>query len=279
MKILSLIVLMSLLVVGCQTAAPTNTPPPTAQSTEATATAAMNEVPVVVQNILSQSLVSQAVESGKFVSYTDTLSQELIETGTPQVIFFHANWCSWCREREKEILENISALPDNTKILKADFDKEIDLRQKYSVTTQDTFIFVDEQGESTLKNGASLATIETFFVDQSVTPGEERPNGVGGYFEYDAETVAAFKDRKAYALFFHASWCPPCRALDKAIRENLTTLPKNTNIFKVDYDNSTELKKLYGINRQDTFVFFDKAGNPVEVKSGVTLDDITAYFQ
>lgn len=271
LKSLSLMLFVSLVAVGCQSIPP--------NSNQSSNSATIREASVAAQNILSQSLVTNALESGKFVAYTDALAQTLAETASPHVIFFHANWCSWCREREKEILENIEALPENTKILKADFDEALDLRTKYGVTTQDTFIFVDSQGQPTLKNGASLTTIETFFVDQTVIPGEERPNGIGGYFEYNADTIASFKDRKAYALFFHASWCPPCRALDKAIKENLTNLPKNTNIFKVDYDNSAELKKLYGVNRQDTFVFFDKAGNPVKVQSGVKLDDITAYFQ
>jgi len=267
------LVLTTLLIVGCShDQSPSDATPPAETSREAEI---QTDSALAVQNILSQSLAEKAAASGKFVSYE---GQDL--AGTPHVVFFHANWCSWCRQREQEILENIDALPANTKILKANFDEEKELRKKYGVTTKDTFIFVDGTGEFTLKNGASVSTIETFFVDQTVTPGEERPDGLGGYFDYDPAVVETFKGNKPYAFFFHASWCPTCVATDKLIKENLATLPKNTNVFKIDYDSNKDLRKEFSVLRQDTFVFFDKDGNPVgSPRNGVGLAELTEYFQ
>ena len=272
-----LLVLMSLLIVGCtQTDTTTTNEVPASEVVVSREAEIESEASLAVQNILSQSLAEKAAASGKFVSYDANQNVD----GLPHVVFFHANWCSWCRKREQEILENLDALPANTKILKANFDEEKELRKKYGVTTKDTFIFVDADGEFTLKNGASISTIETFFVEQTVTPGEERPNGLGGYFDYDPTVVDTFKGNKPYAFFFHASWCPTCVATDKLIKENLATLPKDTNVFKIDYDSNQDLRKEFSVLRQDTFVFFDKQGEPVgSPRNGVGLAELTEYFQ
>lgn len=60
-------------------------------------------------------------------------------------------------------------------------------------------------------------------------------------------------------LFFHADWCPSCRAADAGIWSD--TIPANLSILKVDYDNSDQLKKKYEILSQHTFVQVDKNGN------------------
>lgn len=75
------------------------------------------------------------------------------------VIFFYANWCTTCRGHEKSILENIEDLPEGLTILKADFDTETELKKKYGVRFQHSFVQVDENGEM-LKGWLSGQTIE-----------------------------------------------------------------------------------------------------------------------
>lgn len=69
-------------------------------------------------------------------------------------------------------------------------------------------------------------------------------------------------------LFFKAPWCPTCRALDKDIMANLGSIPENTSILTVDYDNSTALKQKYGVTYQHTFVQVDTEGNQIAKWSG-----------
>src|SRR5687767_13028894 len=54
---------------------------------------------------------------------------------------------------------------------------------------------------------------------------------VGTYQPYSQQ---AFNDSTAQhkILFFHAEWCPQCRALEKSIEQN--GVPANVAIFKVD---------------------------------------------
>jgi len=69
-------------------------------------------------------------------------------------------------------------------------------------------------------------------------------------------------------LFFHATWCPSCRALDSEITSNLTEIPENLNIFKVNYDSETDLKKKFAVTTQHTLVQIDSAGNEITKWTG-----------
>jgi len=76
-------------------------------------------------------------------------------------------------------------------------------------------------------------------------------------------------------LFFHASWCPTCKATEENLNADPTGIPAGLTIVKVDYDNSDELKQQYGITTQHTFVQVDAEGNELAKWTGtLTADDI-----
>lgn len=85
----------------------------------------------------------------------------------------------------------------------------------------------------------------------------------GSYEVYDPAKLAKAKDGKVL-LFFRASWCPSCKALDGDIRANLNNIPKDVTILDVDYDKYTDLKKKYGVVMQHTIVQVDEQGNQIE---------------
>ena len=60
------------------------------------------------------------------------------------ILFFHAVWCSSC----KAILADFAKqwAPQDVLILKVDYDKNLELRKKYNVVTQTTFVLVDKDG-------------------------------------------------------------------------------------------------------------------------------------
>lgn len=89
------------------------------------------------------------------------------------------------------------------------------------------------------------------------TPAAAAPTTApGAYVEYTDGAIEATAGAKA--LFFHASWCPQCRALD----DDLTArgVPDGLTVFKVDYDARTDLRQTYGVTLQTTVVFVDDAG-------------------
>lgn len=89
----------------------------------------------------------------------------------------------------------------------------------------------------------------------------------GSYEAYSPEKLAWANDGKV-VLFFKASWCPTCRAVDADIKANLSNIPEGTHILTIDYDNSTDLKKKYGVTYQHTFVEVDSSGNMLAKWSG-----------
>ena len=72
-------------------------------------------------------------------------AEALAEPGyETRVIFFHASWCPECRAFEQSI--EAGPIPDGVQILKADYDTESELKDKYDVSIQTTFVKVDENG-------------------------------------------------------------------------------------------------------------------------------------
>jgi thiol-disulfide isomerase/thioredoxin len=86
----------------------------------------------------------------------------------------------------------------------------------------------------------------------------------GSYETYVANKVAAAASKGDVVLFFRASWCPTCRALDADIRSHMDDIPAGLTILDVDYDNSGELKEKYGVTHQHTLVQVDAQGNLVK---------------
>jgi thiol-disulfide isomerase/thioredoxin len=62
---------------------------------------------------------------------------------------------------------------------------------------------------------------------------------------------------KAYALHFHADWCPVCRAQSKVL-DALKADPKlDLRVFVVNYDKEKTLRKQFGVRTQSTLIAFN----------------------
>lgn len=83
----------------------------------------------------------------------------------------------------------------------------------------------------------------------------------GQYTEYSQAKLASSKSENY--LFFHAPWCPQCRAIESSINAG-GHIPDNVTIFKIDYDSNQELRKKYGVTLQTTFVEVDSEGNFID---------------
>jgi thiol-disulfide isomerase/thioredoxin len=82
----------------------------------------------------------------------------------------------------------------------------------------------------------------------------------GVYIDYEDGIIAETNGPKL--LFFHASWCPQCRALDADIKEK--GVPEGVTLIKVDYDSHQQLRQKYGVTIQTTVIRVDDKGNLVE---------------
>lgn len=77
-------------------------------------------------------------------AYIDYSATAIADAKGETLLFFHAPWCPSCRTIEKDILD--AGVPAGVTIIKVDYDSHQDLRQKYGVTVQTTFVKVDREG-------------------------------------------------------------------------------------------------------------------------------------
>lgn len=86
----------------------------------------------------------ETMAAGAYLALDDYRAQMASRAGTKVVYFFHASWCPDCRATERSI--NADGVPAGLTIVKLDYDTETDLRKRYGVTQQHTFVQVDPDG-------------------------------------------------------------------------------------------------------------------------------------
>lgn len=136
--------------------------------------------------------------------------------------------------------------------------------------TQTMVAVVDEQTE----------TMEPTMIDeQPATDTGMVVTSAGSYEPYAAEKIAMAATGDV-VLFFHASWCPTCRALSSDIEANTAAIPAGVTILKTDYDAETDLKKKYGVTTQHTLVQVDEEGALIKKWSGGSkLENLLSQIQ
>ena len=93
-----------------------------------------------------------AMSKGSYTDYS-TIKLANAEKGDV-VLFFHAPWCPTCKKANNNF--EASQAPDGLTLLKVDYDSSGDLKKKYGVTYQHTFVKVDKDGNLLKKwNGSS----------------------------------------------------------------------------------------------------------------------------
>ncbi|MEK9157817.1 MAG: thioredoxin family protein [Patescibacteria group bacterium] len=126
----------------------------------------------------------------------------------------------------------------------------------------------DAMTQKDVESDAKLAMENEAMAGKEELQNKEAMMKVGSYEVYAPEKVLMASATHHVVLFFRASWCPTCRAVDTDIKTNLTKIPSDLAILDVNYDDSTVLKKKYGVTYQHTFVQVDKDGNLIKKWSG-----------
>ena len=132
-----------------------------------------------------------------------------------------------------------------------------------------------ETPESMTKEKAVYESIK------SSEPSEVTMNKSGEYLDYSPETLKSeLAEGHKVVLFFHAPWCPFCKAADAAFRAKLDQIPANVVVLKTDYDSNTALKQKYGVTYQHTFVQVDNSGKLIKKwRGGTTLVEVVGQVQ
>jgi thiol:disulfide interchange protein len=67
----------------------------------------------------------------------------------------------------------------------------------------------------------------------------------------------AMAEGKTTLVFFHAPWCPVCRAQEPKVLAHLNGDAKHVVAFRVDYDSNMALRKEMNVQKQSTLILFD----------------------
>lgn len=125
----------------------------------------------------------------------------------------------------------------------------------------------------------ALETEEKTISEQSLDKPAQADSDIttpGLYTTYNADTIAQ-SEAEHILLFFHATWCPSCKALDADIVANADSIPAGVEIYKVDYDTSTALKRQYGVTTQHSIIEITASGEgQSSISHGLTLKDVLA---
>lgn len=136
------------------------------------------------------------------------------------------------------------------------------------------------QDSATTASPVQSASSPSAPADTPVVPAPASTSSTGSYVDY-AEYLAdpgSFSSTDV-VLFFHAPWCPSCRATEDDIEARRDSLPSGLTLVKVDFDSQQDLRTTYGVTMQHTFVQVDADGAEILKWNGsLTVDAIAAQI-
>ena len=125
----------------------------------------LNDTSVPEQSMLTPT-PTKVVDTYETNDITDTSSNRYIEyspevftqmNDKKRIYFFHASWCPTCKVANIDFEENEDQIPEDVIVFKTDYDTETELKNRYGITYQHTFVYVDENGNELAKwNGGGV---------------------------------------------------------------------------------------------------------------------------
>ncbi|MGL4339562.1 MAG: thioredoxin family protein [Rhodoglobus sp.] len=141
-----IMLIIALIIGGVITAYAVTTADGPSTSAGATATPTPTAKPQSAAEPSSTAVAADPASAGQYLDYNDTV---IADSEGTRLLFFHAPWCPQCRSLESDI--ETEGVPSGITIIKVDYDSSQDLRQRYGVTQQTTFVEVNSAGEQQQK--------------------------------------------------------------------------------------------------------------------------------
>ena len=85
--------------------------------------------------------------SQSYITYDQYQASKDTYADSKVVLFFNAKWCPACRAINEALTSDPGKITAKTTVVSVDYDQHTDLRQRYGVTTQHTFVQIDTNGE------------------------------------------------------------------------------------------------------------------------------------
>jgi thioredoxin 1 len=124
--------------------------------------------------------------------------------------------------------------------------------------------------------GTTTQPAPTADITPSDTPKAIAEGGI--YLPYTSTAVAQAKWQ--IVLFFYANWSPSSLEAHKDIEKNIKNIPADLTILQTNYDDEKQLRELYGITEQHSFVQVDNTGKMIKKwRGGTTLAELVGQVQ
>lgn len=82
-----------------------------------------------------------------YYQYSPT-SLESAQNEGKVVLYFWAPWCSSCTSLDIELQDKKASIPEGVTVLRINYDNAAELKTKYGVVTQHTFVQIDQSGNA-----------------------------------------------------------------------------------------------------------------------------------
>lgn len=104
-----------------------------------------------------------ATRAGSYADYSTDATTKASSGGGKVVLFFHADWCPFCVQADKQFKARTNEIPAGVTVLKTNYDTETALKKKYVVTYQHTFVQIDANGNQVSKwNGGDVESLKKY---------------------------------------------------------------------------------------------------------------------
>ena len=95
--------------------------------------------------------------SQSYITYDQYQASKDTYADSKVVLFFNAMWCPDCRAINEALTSDPGKIPAGTTVVSVDYDQHADLRQRYGVTMQHTFVQINSSGDK-VRQWASTST-------------------------------------------------------------------------------------------------------------------------
>ena len=90
--------------------------------------------------------------STRYIDYSsDNLAKATANNGKAVIWFAALAWCPSCQAADRDFKAHFDKVPKDVTIMKINYDTAKELKQKYAITIQDTFIQIDSKGSEIVR--------------------------------------------------------------------------------------------------------------------------------
>ena len=81
------------------------------------------------------------------VAFTTEAAAQALAKNSTVVYYFAATWCPTCQAMHADLKKNFDKIPKTVTLIYVNYDKSAELKKKYGVSTQHTFVTLGAMGE------------------------------------------------------------------------------------------------------------------------------------